>query len=197
MWIPSWITLPWTPYTFIPPEITPLLTVQSIFKLNSGYLHIPIHAQGEPLAFRGLLLVKVFSFLIDAVFSDSLMTRTAIAPRVRPRKGAPRVAFQTLDLARSTSIHQLLPGTGILVRRRHSVLSGFVSRCPYQKSNWSCALIASEPNTRACRWRYWRDHPRRYVPRPNGVMHHLISRSWHRVIHRYHRGESGLREIRL
>ena len=141
MWIPSWITLLWTPYTFIPPEITPLLTVQSIFKLNSGYLHIPIHAQGKPLAFRGLLLVKVFSFLIDAMFSDSLMTRTAIAPRVRPRKGAPHVAFQTLDLARSTSIHQLLPGTGLLVRRRHSVLSDFVSRCPYQKSNWRAHLL--------------------------------------------------------
>ena len=82
------------------------------------------------------------------------MTRTAIAPRVRPRKGAPRVPFQTLDLARSTSIHQLLPGTGLLVRMRHSVLSGFVSRYPYQKSNWSRALIASEPNARACRLGY-------------------------------------------
>ena len=34
----------------------------------------------------------------------------------------------------------------------------------HQKSNWACASIASEPDPRACRWRYRRDYPRRYVP---------------------------------
>lgn len=57
-----------------------------------------------------------------------LMARNAIAPRVRPRKSAPCVPFQTLDLARSAYIHQLLPRIGLFVRRRHSVLCCFVSR---------------------------------------------------------------------
>ena len=84
MWIPFWITLPWTPCMFIPPEITPLLTVQSIFRLNSGHPRMPMHAQDNPLAPLGLLVKKVFflSQRCRVVGRYSFVTRTAIAPRV-------------------------------------------------------------------------------------------------------------------
>ena len=54
--------LPWTPCTFILTQITLLLIPQSLNRLNSGYSRIPVHEQGDPLAFRGLLLVKKVLF---------------------------------------------------------------------------------------------------------------------------------------
>ena len=154
MWIPSWITLLWTPCTFIPSEITPLLTVQSIFRLNSGYSRIPIHAQGEPLAFRGLLLVKKVFFFSQRcrVLGLTHDLHCYSSSRTTPQKRSPC----PISNSRSGQKH-IHPS----IASRHWITCTYAPLRPYQKSNWLCTLIASEPNARACRWRYWLDHPRR------------------------------------
>jgi len=82
--------------------ILDLPTVDAI--LNSGYSRIPIHAQGNPLAFRGLLLVKKLLAYDPAKALPVSHFKLSILPEAHPSINC----FQALDYFQTGRAHLLL-----------------------------------------------------------------------------------------
>ncbi|KAI9572515.1 hypothetical protein HD554DRAFT_2293048, partial [Boletus coccyginus] len=83
---------------------TPHLTIQLLFRLNSGYSRIPIHEQGNPLAFRGLLLVKKLLTYDPAKALPVSHFKLSILPEAHPSINC----FQALDYFQTGRAHLLL-----------------------------------------------------------------------------------------
>ncbi|KAF8439366.1 hypothetical protein L210DRAFT_3672866 [Boletus edulis BED1] len=78
--------------------------MHSPFSLNSGYSRIPIHESGNPLAFRGLLLVKKLLVYDPAKALPVSHFKLSILPEALPSINC----FQALDYFQTGRAHLLL-----------------------------------------------------------------------------------------